>query len=1103
MKQLDNIDDFSSKLILSHREKLSTTVYKTLARHIYSKVRDARRDPDSSSMRWPFELIQNAHDAGQREGSEGITVEFRLIDGILYFEHDAAPFTISDITALIIGGSSKDFHSFETTGRFGTGFLVTHVLSEQVRVNGILQEEGALRAIEVMLDRPDDEELILQNIRDTESAFGQTQAVADFANKPTVSVEYTLDNNDSALIGLNMLEQALPHLFGSCPRLQKVIIQREDRKAIWRTASRAEPFEHNEVLIQEFEVYSTNEDGEESEWRVIKAALTLAARGWLLAALRRDNEKWSLSKPGQLPSVFRQLPVLGGPTLPGWVIIDGKFDLDQERSSVHVVGEYAYPLREAFAALGGLANFAIREEWANGYRVAQLAMPTESLGDAASQVWREVLSSTAINLAQQPLVNTFRLGMLPAIQTESHDHWVDFIKRPSAGPSHSELWILASACKGLDLPAQSDSEGWTEIAEGWESLGVKVNWVNLQLIGKQASSESDEVIGLAVDGDPYHWIAEYLDLVGRTWKANGIVKSYVERLLPDQHGKLRNYGELRREGGITERVKAIAAKVGIDFKAQLLNTLLFEMLVGENLAAGIDALKESTGEEFTEEEGISSLIEHLEKALPADRPISEAARPGAAATIDLLEHLWESRGSEARNTAWQVPVLAADGTARRAGHRRLMVLPIPKWPEVARPFASAYPPSRLLSDDYAAAAGCDVLLEALTTWGIAHRGLVEVGQREELRDRGLRAIAIEPEDVIDASLREAKFMQIALLEPEVINYCKQSRERAQALLGLVVCYVAPADQSWRSTVELSVHTPARERQVHLTPSLWLADLRSKPWIPCENEQDITHHVPNPELLRELLVPQWLEGNSHGADLLVQHFDMDALDVRLLAVAQDEAARQQLRDKLARIVAVVNDNPQAITDLLAKVERTKRDVERMRNLGLAVQGSVEIALKKLRLDIDVIDHGYDFLVSAVKLREDDPEDLSAQFEIDKYKLEVKTTTTGEVRLTPLQAATAVQDPDSFVLCVVDLRNFKGDVHQVNWTTTDVSARCRLVSGQNLPIYDTLTYVQIAEGSDVPIRNATALRYAVSSNLWESGMTLDEWVQNAFATRDAST
>ena len=55
------------------------------------------------------------------------------------FEHDGSPFTSSDLTALLSGGSNKDFESDKTTGRFGTGFLVTHVLAETTRLNGLLQ----------------------------------------------------------------------------------------------------------------------------------------------------------------------------------------------------------------------------------------------------------------------------------------------------------------------------------------------------------------------------------------------------------------------------------------------------------------------------------------------------------------------------------------------------------------------------------------------------------------------------------------------------------------------------------------------------------------------------------------------------------------------------------------------------------------------------------------------------------------------------------------------------------------------------------------------------------------------------------------------------
>ena len=151
-------------------------------------------------------------------------------------------------------------------------------------------------------------------------------------------------------------------------------------------------------------------------------------------------------------------------------------------------------------------------------------------------------------------------------------------------------------------------------------------------------------------------------------------------------------------------------------------------------------------------------------------------------------------------------------------------------------------------------------------------------------------------------------------------------------------------------------------------------------------------------------------------------------------------------------------------------------------------------------MDPDDYGYDFLVTPVQVAEDYPEELSSRFEIAKYKVEVKTTTTGEPRLTPLQALTCANEPDTFVLCVVDLRNFPDDVHQVAWTTENVSPLCRLLAGTHIPIRETLSFVQDAEGSDVPIRNVTALRYAVRPGIWEAGMDFDEWIESAFAVSE---
>lgn len=1118
-------------LVARLKEELSEQVHNAIARHIHTKVRDARKDPDFSARRWPFELIQNAHDAGPRDGRDGIAIAFRFADGVLRVEHDAAPFSMGDIAALITGGSSKDFTSVVTTGRFGTGFLVTHVLSERVQVSGVLEVDEEQRAFSVELNRPDDEKLILLNIEESENALAETSIVDDLETEPTATFEYEVDDDETALTGLRMLEQALPHLFGTCRHLRRITIERDGAETCWTADDWAESSDDTGKWVGRTDVSLTDDEGESTDWRIVRLATSEDAQGWLVVALQSEDDGWSVCKPGEVPRLFRQLPLIGGPVLPMWAIIDGQFDVDQERRSIHVVDEAGQPLRDAFAAIGPLVSLASEEGWRNAYRLAQLALPKEGLTETAVKVWREILSSEATNLARLPIVNTAGGGLLPSVFSDDYETAADFIRRPLSGPTHAELWDLAATCTANAPPAKSDSEGWSEIAEGWEDLGVQVHWIDLESIGQRACSEVSEVSELSIDGDPYRWLSHYLVAVGKTWKAIGVTKHLLHNLVPDQHGALRSAGELRRDGGVNERIKEIASEVGLDFKAKLLSQKLVEALSPESLgkrlwsgsnvsgeaastAARVSvptflekargknrspfalyAIREVTGNDLTEDEAVRELADHISDVLPDDQRLDEEDEDTVESSIALLEHLWSTQGEEAKEIVLGIPWLVADGTLRRVGPRRQMVLPVATWPETARLFANAYPANRVLADRYASAE--DTLSEALVLWGVAHPGLLLKSKRDELRDRALKVIATNPDEMESATLKDAEWTQIALLEPEVLNHCRQSRELASALLGLVVCYVAPNDTSWRCTIETSVRTTQGVKRVHLTPSLWLSDLRSKQWVPVEEEDSITHHIPNPELMRSLIDPAWLEGNRDGANFLVEHFGLDALDVRILAAGRDEQARQRIRDSLARIVEVVGDNSQMIHDLAAKAEQRNRDVGRMRRLGLAVQECVRQALRQHGLEAERIDHGYDYLVTDVTVREEDPEDLSACFEVNEYKIEVKATTKGEACLTPLQAMTCATEEETFVLCVVDLRNFEGDVHQVDWETADISDRCKLISGEELPIDKTLTLVRSAEGGDVPIRNAGALRYAVPPELWESGLDIDGWVQEAFS------
>ena len=115
-------------------------------------------DRPSSKRRWIWELLQNAKDVA----NEQVRVEIVLTKDYVEFRHNGKPFSTENITYLIEQVSSKERTTEvnelpKTTGKFGTGFMTTHLLSRQVEVSSILQytkdESLSYKYFNVPLDR--------------------------------------------------------------------------------------------------------------------------------------------------------------------------------------------------------------------------------------------------------------------------------------------------------------------------------------------------------------------------------------------------------------------------------------------------------------------------------------------------------------------------------------------------------------------------------------------------------------------------------------------------------------------------------------------------------------------------------------------------------------------------------------------------------------------------------------------------------------------------------------------------------------------------------------------------------------------------------------
>ena len=135
----------------------------------------------NQARRWVMELLQNARDVAYPD--QPVKIRITLEEDKLTFSHTGRPFRVENILAIINQVSSK-VDDEETVGQFGTGFVTTFQLSEQVQLDGVLKDEGLpYKPFSVMIDRRGyKEEEILQGIGQAMKQIEEADAALSLEN---------------------------------------------------------------------------------------------------------------------------------------------------------------------------------------------------------------------------------------------------------------------------------------------------------------------------------------------------------------------------------------------------------------------------------------------------------------------------------------------------------------------------------------------------------------------------------------------------------------------------------------------------------------------------------------------------------------------------------------------------------------------------------------------------------------------------------------------------------------------------------------------------------------------------------------------------------
>ncbi len=314
---------------------------RSIADKIIKRLHDLEKTVQNNHGRWAWELLQNAKDS-VAETNRKVSVRIKYNHDEIEFSHNGNHFTEKDIRGLINQISSKEVDEGEVskrTGRFGTGFLTTHLLSKEVYIEGIVEtDDGTLYKFGFPLNRNGKTTgLLIPNIEGAWTAFHESTENGEieeydeeeFNTSFTYSLE-TEEQQEIAQTGVDEFVNLIPYVLSFIPEIHSVEIVDKVKK------NKVE-FTNSPKVVDGFKKITKTQDGNSTTIRMRFATnetVSIAAR-----AIKK-SEVFEFQSLEKVPKLFCDFPLIGTEEFHFPIVVNSFFFNPQtERDGVWLKGD--------------------------------------------------------------------------------------------------------------------------------------------------------------------------------------------------------------------------------------------------------------------------------------------------------------------------------------------------------------------------------------------------------------------------------------------------------------------------------------------------------------------------------------------------------------------------------------------------------------------------------------------------------------------------------------------------------------------------------------------------------------------------------------------
>lgn len=541
----------------------------------------------NTSYRWIWELIQNAKDVVNTSGLVDIEINFGKANKTIEFCHNGRLFTTENIVFLIEQVSTKERsltaeNKKKSTGKFGTGFLTTHLLSEKVQVHGYLQDgDESPRSFHTLLDRTGQDKTSIMN------AISNSCDMLDNGTECTVNERqmntkfvYELDRIgvETAKLGLRNLLISIPYVFAFVPELNSITVnvdnyQRVIRRRI-RTGEDAE-VELESANVTEIQI-STFKDGKttyENRYVFVLSNDNVA----IAVEIKRinANEQHIIRLHEELPRIFCDFPLLGTNDFSFPVVINSPlFNPTEPRDGIPLIQsersggdseENRNRVTDAIALYNTMLDYFAMKGYKEIYNIVKIPEQIEKYWLDAQWIEQELIYPIKEHIKTTAFIHN-SAGELCSL----YDNWGEtsiFIMKDESPDLRNSVWVLTNELSPAMITKKEEIECWHN------SLWAEChNYSILDLIKQVEDFEDLNTLEEHLGCDGITWLNK---LIGLFYSSSSIFVAELGRnpsILPNQHGQFLSLDKIYVETNIGEIYKDVAMIADIDFRERLLDS---------------------------------------------------------------------------------------------------------------------------------------------------------------------------------------------------------------------------------------------------------------------------------------------------------------------------------------------------------------------------------------------------------------------------------------------------------------------------------------------------------------------------------------------------